>query len=98
MGDARLCEQDPEFRQVGIPLDQARPGPEPGYGLAEKFPYFIADPLVVRVDQYLAVFKLIDRVTGKVNFRHTFRWYAAQEFTGIEAVIAGVDEDVIDVQ
>src|ERR1700730_15962536 len=65
----RLVEQDLERRDIGVPLDQRRPGAEACDGGPVELPYLGRDPGSVGIDQ--AVPARVE--SGEVNLGHRIR-------------------------
>src|SRR5664279_2167153 len=90
----RLVEQDLERRDIGVPLDQRRPGTEASDRVPIERPYRRGDPGAVGIDQ--AGPARIE--SGEVNLGHRVRGHCRDIGARIEPVIDRVDMDIVDVE
>src|SRR5664279_3065124 len=79
----RLAEQDLERRDIGVPLDQRRPGAEASDRVPIKRPYRRSDPGAVGIDQ--AGTARIE--SGEVTLGHRVRGHCRDIGARIEPVI-----------
>src|SRR5579875_3048393 len=97
-GALGLIEQDLEFRQIGIPFDQARDRAEPRQRLGVERPDLGIDARAVVVDtQPQTPFDLLHAVPREMDLADRRAWQRCEIGARIPAVLAGADVDVVDV-
>src|SRR5579875_1414436 len=97
-GALGLIEQDLEFRQIGIPFDQARDRAEPRQRLGVERPDLGNDARAVVVDtQPQTPSDLWHAGPREMDLAERRAWQRCEIGARIPAVIAGADVDVVDV-
>jgi hypothetical protein len=93
-----LAEQHFEIRYIVVPFDQRRAPSDGRDRVAVKLPYGVGYRTAVVVDPDLPAIGGVDRVAGQMNLLDQMSRDKTQIETRVLTLIAGTDEDIVDVE
>src|SRR5690242_6100523 len=98
LGACRLLNQDVQWRNIVVPLDQRRYWPKTLQCCFVQGPHFVDDSRAVIVDpQRAAIQRRSNRMSTQMDFADHTGWQCGDIGRGVPAVVLGADKDVVDV-